>query len=227
MSVPPRGGFFAKRCLKTASGRCKRHLVPQPMKRIVLLLLATLLAPPAQMQADMILTYGGALTAADPVFNRPSSASSVSDIGSAVVFNTATFTTNSFSGVYSILGDYRGPGGLSDGFLFLYTSFNPAAPLAGLVAGDDDFSISGSSPFAASFLADATSFGSAVNGNQLILNANTTYTIVLSGFANDDFGAFNVAVTAVPEPGTIAVGLGALALAAWTFRRRRGATHAG
>lgn len=194
------------------------------MKRTALLLSLFALAAgaaSAQTGGSPILNYSGALSAGDPTFNRPSSSSTVSDIGTAVAYDFFSFTTNSFAGEYNILADYRGAGGLPDGFLFLYASFDPAQPLNQLLAGDDDFSISGTSEFLASFLADRSSFGSGLADGHLLLAANTTYTVVVSGWANGDLGAVNVTVTAVPEPATVAIGFGAAALAAWSVHRRR------
>ncbi|MBS0659350.1 MAG: hypothetical protein JSR82_14005 [Verrucomicrobia bacterium] len=186
----------------------------------LLAVLACLAGPLPAQSGSSILSYSGSLTAADPTFNRAASVSSLSDLGSAVAYESLTFQTG-FAGEYQILADYRGAGGLPDGFLFLYSAFDAAQPLTGLLAGDDDYSIGGASEFLGSFLADQSSFGPAVSGGRLLLAANTTYTVVVSGWGNGDLGSFNVNVAAVPEPGTVAAGVAAVALGATHWLRRR------
>lgn len=189
-------------------------------KLTLLAFLACLVGTLPAQSGSSILNYAGSLTAADPTFNRAASVTSVSDVGSAVAYESFTFQT-AFAGEYQILADYRDAGGLPDGFLFLYASFNAAEPLNGLLAADDDFSLGGASEFLGSFLADNTSFGPAVSGGRLLLAANTTYTVVVSGWGNGDLGSFNVNVAAVPEPGTVAAGLVAVSLGAAHWLRRR------
>ncbi len=190
------------------------------MKRTLLVPALLALTAVTAFAQSPILTYSGTLDATDRTFNRAASAFSLSSVGGAVAYETFSFTSNSLGGAYQILGDYRGGGGLTDGFLYIYNAFNPANALSGLVAGDDDFSISGADALSGSFLADASSFGPGVIGNRLILDPNTTYTVVVSGFANSDLGAFSVSVAAVPEPSTMAIGSAALGLLTLVALRR-------
>jgi hypothetical protein len=98
--------------------------------------LAALVAASGTVSAAT-LTFNGALSATDPTFNRPTSATALSGVGTAVAYDVFTFTAD-VTGPYSVIGDYTAGGvgsatGL-DGYLYIYTAFNPAAGLANLVA---------------------------------------------------------------------------------------------
>ncbi len=128
----------------------------------------------------------------------------VSPIGGNVNYNSLIFSVDA-SGDYSFAS--MASGGW-DNFTFLYSpSLNPAAPLAGALAGNDDLGAVGNSGFTYE------------------LTAGTQYAFVTTGFSDIDFGAYGNSIsgagniTPIPEPHTYALmiaGLGALAL----MRRR-------
>jgi hypothetical protein len=167
-------------------------------------------------------------TTGDPTFNRPSSMTSLSGVGTAVPYEVQPFfVLTSGQYIMETFGTTH-----SDPYILVYgPTWNPATPLVGLVNGDDDFTgaftlLTGSgSGLDASRIAsgDFTNF----NSGGLNLTANTQYYAVVTGFGNSDFGAYDAAIGGVgkvrlglvPEPGTmIALGAGIAALAA---RRRR------
>ena len=94
--------------------------------------------------------------------------------------------------------------GTFDTFVFLYDSvFSPLTPLSGVLAANDDASDAG-------FNQSGLSFG---------LKVGHGYTYVVTGFDNDEFGAFETSIlsraTAVPEPATwllFGIGFGAAAI---------------
>lgn len=149
-----------------------------------------------------IITFAGDTTG-DPTFTRAQEDfSAPSAVGVGVRYDVYPITV-SVAGDYSFLTT-----GAFDTFTFLYTTFNPASPLAGGIVGNDDLVGVGTSGFTA------------------LLEANTTYTLVVTGYLSSDFGAHSTtiggpgAISAVPEPAQyalLAMGLGVVAL-----RRRFG-----
>jgi hypothetical protein len=179
------------------------------------------------------LSFTGALTSSDPVFNRPSSTTALSSIGTAVAYDTYTFVAA--AGPYSIIGDYTA-GGLGsptglDGYLFLYAgAFNPASPLLNLAAADDDWpDPDGAGPisqFDGSLIPSTGSFGPLTTTTTLTLVPGATYTLVVTAFDNATFatglGPYTVTITgAVPEAGTYAMMLAGLGALGAVLRRRR------
>ena len=181
--------------------------------------LSTLTLASSAHAGAFALEFTGSLTNTDPVFNRPASPGNVlSAEGTAVAYDTFQFIANP-SGPYFVQANYFGT--LDDGFLLLYRpSFNPAMPLVDLQAGNDD-----GDSFLNSLLPDAASagadFGPETVGLTLNLTPGGLYTIVVSGFGNEDFGDYNIGVlggSLVPEPTTLAILSGAAAL---LLKRRR------
>jgi hypothetical protein len=167
--------------------------------------------------------WSGTLDASDPTYNRTfEDGSGLSGVGSAVSYDVQPFWV-------TVSSDYTYESSFAnDGFIFVYTAFNPGNALTGFVAGDDDytgaFSLLGGS---------ATGLdGSKIGGGQgtfpsMNLVANTQYYAIMSTFSNGSFGDYrnaigggqgNVNLGMVPEPASmIALGAGLLAIA----RRRR------
>jgi hypothetical protein len=127
--------------------------------------------------------------------------SGLSAVGTAVRYTTLTFTA-SVAGSYTFLTTAE-----FDSFDFLYSpTFSAAAPLTNGKIGNDDL------------------LGLTTSGFSFTLAASTPYVLVVTGFANADFGRYSTTiggpglVTVVPEPsplvllslGLVAVGLGRL-----------------
>lgn len=193
---------------------------------------AVLLVSVAGEAMGTSVVFTGTLDTSDPLFNRPTSATALSAVGTAVAYDVFTFTAEA-TGPYSVVGDYTAGGigsatGL-DGYLLIYTSFNPASALANLVAGDDDWpDPDGAGPlsiFDGSLIPSSGSYGPGTTTSVLNLIGGTTYTLVVTAFDNatgtdpNRFGPYTVTVNgAIPAPGGAAL-LGGLALC--TVRRRR------
>ncbi|KQS04956.1 hypothetical protein ASG11_12420 [Sphingomonas sp. Leaf357] len=143
----------------------------------------TVAAAPAANAAVVYTVIGD--TSGGPVFNRPTTLTSTSAVGTAVAYNTFLFSPLA-GGSYTFL--LTSTTALYDPFLALYAgAFNPASPLTNLVAFNDDLS------------------GSLTqSGFTFTLDPSVTYTAVITGFDNQDFGTYNltIATAAVPEPAT-------------------------
>ena len=154
-------------------------------------------------------------TTGGPTYNRPVTTVNESTIGTAVRFQVTEFVVDA-DGTY-ILTLLNVP--LTyDPFLALYDgTFEPSAPLAGLIALDDDI--------AENVLQSRI---------EIQLTAASFYQAVVSGFDNADFGAYSLTIegpgaifaetiSPVPEPATwgmMLVGLGLIG-ASMRYRQRR------
>ena len=154
-------------------------------------------------------------TTGGPTYNRPVTSTEDSTVGTAVRFQVTEFVVDT-DGTY-ILTLLNVPS-TYDPFLALYDgTFEPSAPLAGLIALDDDI--------AQNVLQSRI---------ELQLTAASPYQAVVSGFDNLDFGAYSLTIegpglvfaetiSPVPEPATwgmMLVGFGLIG-ASMRYRQRR------
>lgn len=167
--------------------------------------------------------WSGDLTTSDPTYNRAGEDGTfISGVGVNNYYDVQAFWVTA-TGAYTFESKFA-----NDGFIFVYTAFNPANALTGFVAGDDDytgaFSLLGGS---------ATGLdGSKIGGGQgtfptMTLTANTQYYAVQTTFDVLTTGHYDNAIGGgpgtvnlgtVPEPASmVALGAGLLAIA----RRRR------
>lgn len=140
-------------------------------------------------------------TTGDPTWNRPVAGNPptppLSGVGTDTPYEVTQFTVDQ-AGAYDFLSVATQPVNW-DNYLFLYQgSFDPTAPFANVIIGNDDFPFIGRSGF------------DGVN-----LSTGVSYFAVSSGFSNLDFGAYTLTISgpgaisiggaAVPEPGTWAL----------------------
>lgn len=162
---------------------------------------AILLAATAFAQADTY-TYSGDTTGGN-TFNRPVSLTTLSIVGTNVAYHELDFSVTT-AGIYTFLSTTTS----YDGFIHLYSTFDPSSPLSNLLAVNDDYVDTYHSSFS------------------VYLAANTNYAYINSAFYNADSGAFSAridgpgTVTAVPEPATYAMLLAGFALIGAITRKR-------
>jgi hypothetical protein len=182
------------------------------MRRLMLALTALTLAAPASAQ-----NFFGSTTLGDPTYNRVLSGippTGLSAVGTDVHYYTFAFEVTA-SGGYDFLLTGDTPAGW-DTFLTIYTgSFDSSAALTNALAANDDFPTIGISGF--------TGLG---------LLAGTSYVAVITGFDNDDVGAWSLNIAGpgtafvpggpggVPEPAAWAMLIGGFGLAGAAMRRR-------
>ncbi len=149
----------------------------QLLKKVILaaVLTAGLISNLASAKAQTFITYSGDTTG-QPVYNRPSSLTTLSGIGTAVHYETHSYMPTATTNVR-----IRCVAAAAwDNYIFVYNgAFNPASPLTNLVDLNDDFPSIGVSGF--------PSFA---------VTAGTTYTIVVTGFGNLNFGAYTTTISA-------------------------------
>jgi hypothetical protein len=112
-----------------------------------------------------------ALDADDSTYNRLTSCTALSGVGTAVAFDTITISTGATAGNVTVSTELPAGGACSsanDTFMTLYSTFTPATPLTGCLAINDD-------------IAGATNRCSSLT---FALPANTTRTVVVSSFDN-------------------------------------------
>jgi hypothetical protein len=162
--------------------------------------------------------FSGALSAADPVFNRPLSGApptGLSGVGTGVSYDLLPFfvTANASYTIETLSASFA-TGTPDDTFIVLYqNSFSAAAPLTNALVADDDAGVG--------FLSLATAN----------LTAGTQYFLVVTSFANGQFGNYTGSISAlgnatailgvVPEPSTSAMMLAALGLGGLVAARRK------
>ena len=155
------------------------------------LLAMSVVAGPA---CAVVISYSGNTTDAF-TFQRPvEDLSALSAIGTAAHFDAFSFVAAS-SERYQFLTT-----GVFDTFVILYGNpFSPLAPLGQALVANDD----------------ASTAALNVSGLSWNLTAGRSYTYVVTGFDNDEYGSFQTTIESVaapvPEPGTwllLAAGLG-------------------
>ncbi|GGE20595.1 hypothetical protein GCM10011529_29090 [Polymorphobacter glacialis] len=179
---------------------------------------------PALFAATMLSTAASAGvlvingdTTGGPTWNRTLSGAppvGLSGVGTDVPYEVSAFTV-SVSGSYDFLAKAE-----YDNFLHLYQgTFNPLDQFSGVLIASDDFPTIGLSGF---------DYG---------LTTGTSYFVVASGFANTDFGAYELTISGpgditlgsvgtVPEPQSWVMLIAGFGLVGAAARRRRTAATA-
>jgi hypothetical protein len=174
--------------------------------------LATVSASVTQAQIFTGTTVGG------PTWNRPLGGTPptppASTVGTATRYQALTFTVSS-TGLYDLLSVATNPVNW-DNYTHLYvTAFDPLNQFTNILRGNDDFPNIGRSGFSG-----------------VSLTAGLNYIFVTSGFANADFGAYELRISGpgtatlvnsnvVPEPSTYALMATGLVGLVGVARRRR------
>jgi len=198
------------------------------MKKMMISAVAVLAAASGALAQN---AYWSSTTTGGPTFARPSSFTTTASFANAVNYDVQPFYVN-VSGQY--VYESSTAGASWDGYILVYANnFNPATPLANLIAGDDDFSStftvltgSGSGTDASRIaLGESSNFGGATTG--LNLTAGVQYYAVQTAYSNGNSGTYNagigggqgtVTLGMIPAPGSLALlGMGGFLAA----RRRR------
>ncbi|WP_041392125.1 PEPxxWA-CTERM sorting domain-containing protein [Sphingobium sp. SYK-6] len=166
----------------------------------------------APLQAAITIFEG--TTEGAPTWNRPlEDFSALSAVGTDVAYVADSFTVT-VSGLYDFL-EVADAEDSWDNYLFLYAgSFDPLAPFANGVVGNDDFGAIGISGFTG-----------------ISLMTGITYFAVTTGFGNFDFGKYALVitgpgaavppVTVVPEPASWGMMLAGLGAVGYALRRQK------
>lgn len=176
------------------------------MLKTILLCLSTVAFATAGTLNYTDTTVGG------PTWNRPFAGTPpivLSGVGTAVPYSVLQFTVD-LGGSYIFSSQGVTPTNW-DNYTFLYvTSFSAASPLTNAVTGNDDNPSIGLSGFTSTLV------------------AGTNYFFVTTGFSNTNAGAFSNSITGpgsiisdIPEPSSVLLLSGGLALVAWRARRRK------
>lgn len=147
------------------------------MKYFAVLLTLAMVAFAKPGFAQQTFTYTGEITTNSDTFDRPEE--DCQTLSGRTVANTGALIRVDISGSYTISSQQDN----FDGFLLLYDSFNPNVPLDGCIAGDDD---------------DGGTRASTIN--DVFLQADVTYLIVITSFASGQFGTFT---NTVEGPGRV------------------------
>jgi len=122
-------------------------------------------------------------------FNRPTSLTSLSSFATDVAFEPIEVEVTE-TGRYTILSDQTNFGLRWDGYLLIYEgTFDPASPLDGLIALNDDYR---------GALLPGTGIGYSGIEN-ITLVEGVSYFIVHTGFANDDQGPYQLQASGVGQ----------------------------
>jgi hypothetical protein len=141
--------------------------------------------------AAQSLEYLGDTTDGDR-FTRPTSLTELSTFATDVAFESVEIEVTQ-TGAYTILSDQTNFGLLWDGYLLVYEGvFDPASPLDGLIALNDDYR---------GTLLPGTGVGYSGVEN-LTLTEGVVYFIVHTGYADDDAGPYQAQITG---PGAIRI----------------------
>lgn len=133
--------------------------------------------------ADKADSQAGSLDNTDPTYNRifgsPYSnvcngSASTSGVGSNVYYDVYEIHTT----VSEALDISITSAGLGDSYMTLYCSFDPMDPESNIVCGDDD----GGAGFMSAF----------APGDNYVVDANTTYYLVITSFGNGETGGYTV-----------------------------------
>jgi len=181
------------------------------------LVLAAAAVSAAPAQAAVVYSVVGT-TEGGATFNRPLAGNpptGLSGAGTAVAYNTFSFSP-ARGGTFDFL--LTSTTANFDPFLALYAgAFNPASPLTNLVIANDDLTVGALT----------------LSGFTYDLLASSSYTAVITGFNNADFGTYSLTISTaeapVPEPATwglMLLGFGAVGAGA-RYRRRGTAVRFG
>ena len=157
------------------------------------IIVVSFLSDPGLLEYEVLATIGDAPTVkleylGDTTFgdrfNRPAGLSTLSSFATDVAFESTEIEVTE-DGPYTFLSDQTNFGLLWDGYLLVYeNAFDPANPLANLIATNDDYF---------GLLLPGTGVG--YSGiEDLGLLAGVPYIIVQTGFSNDDAGPYQIQV---------------------------------